>query len=528
MSKRIILILACTINLMAAQAYEVSQDRAKSVATALMAQRVEGFNQPVASIKTISYEGQKVYHIVQFFGGGWMIISADDFSAPLIGYSPDGVYQSENTPENERGMMELYCQQVIRNARLLSVSQHSDWTQQQTGARSVTRGENGKVAPLIKVNWNQSGSYKKYCPQDSKGQAIVGCVAVAMAQAMSVVQWPKRPVGYYTYNSSNYGSLYIDYDKEGDYNWENILTGANGNDDVARLLWHCGVSVNMDYGIDGSGTQTSYIASALRRNFQYPKSVAYYSRSNFNRDDWHNLILTEVQEGRAVAYNGIDSKKKYGHCFNLDGYDGTFFHVNWGWGGSNNGYFGLDGLRDATMDMDYTDGQGAVIGIRAPSEKPSDIIYTSTTYSANGNVLPSGTVVGNIEVESEATNPTYTFTIKGAYSVILHTYLTVPLKVEDGCLVTTEDINVEDYPEGMEIQITAKNNENGGEITRHFIIAMSGTSDIVNLNNNSSNVVSKHIYTLSGLRVNKDYRGLTIIKRTTTEGKVESIKVLNR
>ncbi len=110
--------------------------------------------------------------------------------------------------------------------------------------RAATRATKAAVAPLIKVNWNQSGSYKKYCPKDGNGQAIVGCVAVGMAQAMSVAQWPERSVGRIRLRQQD-GYQYINYDKEPAYNWDAILSGANGNDDVARLLWHCGVAVKM-------------------------------------------------------------------------------------------------------------------------------------------------------------------------------------------------------------------------------------------------------------------------------------------
>jgi hypothetical protein len=116
--------------------------------------------------------------------------------------------------------------------------------------------------------------------------------------------------------------MYINYDKEPAYNWNNILSGANDRDDVARLLWHCGVAVKMNYGTDGSGTQTSYIPAALQRNFSYPNSVKFYSRKDFSNSDWNDLILNELKAGRAVAYSGYDPKKSYGHCFNLDGYNG--------------------------------------------------------------------------------------------------------------------------------------------------------------------------------------------------------------
>lgn len=145
-----------------------------------------------------------------------------------------------------------------------------------------------------------------------------------MAQSMSVAKWPDRPVGKYGYDHPDFGNIYVDYDAEPAYDWGAILSGANNRDDVARLLYHCGVSVRMDYGIDGSGSQTVRVANALVTYFKYPKtSVRFYSRDGFSDAEWASMIQTELQEGRAVTYAGNDPVKKYGHCFNIDGFDGT-------------------------------------------------------------------------------------------------------------------------------------------------------------------------------------------------------------
>ena len=488
------------------QAAEVSQQQAAATAQLLMAERMDDFNTEVQTVKTIYHKGQKVYHIVQFAKGGWALISADDKSMPLIGYNGEGVYQTEGQPENVRSMMETYAEQVIYHAKQ-SWGRHVGWEEAKRPQRTRTRAT-VKIEPLIKVNWNQTGRFQKYCPSDANGTAVVGCVAVGMAQAMSVAQWPDRPVGDHGYTHETYGSIYINYDEEPAYNWPDILSGANDRDDVARLLWHCGVSVNMNYG---SGTQDSYIAGALQRNFKYPSSVKYYSRGSYS-GDWQQLILTELQEGRAVAYSGADPVKNYGHCFNLDGYDGAFFHVNWGWGGGNNGYFGLDGLKDATMDMNYTDGQSVIVGIRRPSEKPSDIILSNSTVKANE---PAGTVVGGITVESEAENPEYEFKIQGEYSPIFHTNMPAPFKIEDGNLVTTDVLLAEDGDRNIEI--TATNTKNLGSVTRHFTIKVTSSGSSIAGVEDTNSVDSEASYDLKGMKTN-DAKGVIIVRQQLTDG----------
>lgn len=517
-TKKIVLLLTALLPTVL-QAAEVSQERAAATAQALVADRVENFNTEVQSVRTVYYEGQKAYHVVEFKYGGWALISADDQSMPLIGYNGEGSFPEEGQPDNLQGMMNWYSQQVVDNARLHS-SRHAGWDEASRPTMSRRYAPSDKIEPLIKICWNQTGSYQKYCPKDANGTAVVGCVAVGMAQAMSVAKWPDRPVGNYGYTSGTYGSLYIDYDAEPDYNWNAILTGANNNDDVARLLWHCGVSVKMDYGVDGSGTQTSYIASALQRNFKYPKSVRFFDRASYS-GDWGQLILTELKEGRAVAYSGHDPKKGYGHCFNLDGYDGTYYHVNWGWGSPNtyNGYFPLDGLKDLRMDMNYTNSQAVVTGIRPPSENPSDIYLSNNTVQA---MRPAGTAVGTITVESEAEDPTYEFKVVGEYNVIFHMNMPAPFKVENGQLVTTEELSMEDGD--RHIEITATNTKNKGTVTRPFTIRVTST-DGINLVETSSAVVSEEHYNLKGMRIsNSDVRGLSIVRQRMSDGSSKTFK----
>lgn len=505
--------LAFTVDL---NAKEVSAQQASNKASQLMKAHIENFDAAVLSVKAMNYNGRKAYYVVQFAPQGWALVSADDTSAPLIGYSEKGVYQTEDQPYNMRAQMDIYSDQIINNAKS-KTQQHAGWQTVDGMSHRAARRAEDKIAPLINVTWNQTKSYQKYCPEDGGVKAVVGCVAVGMAQAMSVAQWPKRPVGEYGYNHQTYGYIYVNYDNEPDYNWSNILSGANGNDDVARLLYHCGVAVKMDYGASGSGTQTSYIPAALQRNFQYPASVKYYNRTSFSDTDWKQLILTELQEGRAVAYSGHDPKKNYGHCFNLDGYDGTWFHVNWGWGGSNDGYFGLDGLRDNTMDMDYTDGQGVVVGIRPPSEHPSNITLSNTTVSVDA---PVGTVIADVNVESEATNPTYTYTLRGEYSPRTHKYRSVPFTIENDKLITTEAID----PEAGDrtIEITAKNNQNGYDVTRSFTITVVTTG----IQNVSWDHNQAEYYTIDGRCQKNLNKGLNIVRQKCADGSVQVKKII--
>lgn len=454
------------------QAKEVTAAQAEQTALTVLKQKNPGFSGSVSSISIIDNDGTKCYYIVNFTPQGWALISADDVVTPILGYSITGKFQQNGMPDNIKGWLSNYQNEISRVIAFNDGTPHKGWAALSVMSRSTT----DKVEPLITVNWNQSKPYNTYCPYNASGTALVGCVAVAMGQAMSVAKYPTHASGEYSYTSATYGSIYINYDKEKAYDWDAILSGANSKDDVAHLLYHCGVAVQMDYGIDASGTQTSYMPGALKRNFSYPSSVTYYSRSSYS-GDWKQLIVNELKAGRAVCYSGVDVKKSEGHCFNLDGYDGnTMFHVNWGWGGADNGYFPLDGLKDASMDADFTSSQGVVVGIRQPSEAPSDITLSNSSVKEKQAV---GTVVGTLTVQSEATNSTYEYSVRGEYSSILHDYVNAPFTIVNGVLQTTKELSKDDSSE-WNIDITAKNSKNNSSITKSFTIyvtSASGTED---------------------------------------------------
>ena len=514
MIKKLTLSIACLFLALTAEAAEISPATAKLKAKEIMNARFDSFDASEASVTPVMYEGLKAYYVVQF-AKGWTLIAADDRTEPLIGFSDEGTFVVNDMPASVQSVIDCFSRRITDRARHLT-AKSAGWDNGAASNRAAARAA-AKVEPLIKVNWNQSGAYKKYCPTNSQGQAIVGCVAVGMAQAMSVARWPERPVGEFSYTSEQFGYQYINYDKEPAYDWNDIIAGNNNKDGAARLLWHCGVAVKMDYGISGSGAQSSAIATALQRNFSYPKSVVHYSRSSFSEDDWHSLMYNELANGRAIAFHGYDPKGGYGHCFNIDGYNNGAYHVNWGWGGSNNGYFELHALKDLTMGMDYSEAtyQGAVIGIRAPSDKPSDIHLSNTSVEAQ---KPAGTEVGEIEVENEAVvTPTYTWQILGPYNPILHKRLPAPFTVKDGKLVTTEVLKYEDGNRNITITVT---DQKGDSFSRDFTIKVLDSTGIDGVEMDSE-AESCGSFNVGGMRTSTNGKGLTILK-----GKKATIKVI--
>lgn len=448
------LVATCCIT---AWALPVDRTRASSVATTFI-NSVNGVSHSVRSVESV--DGG--CYIVNFAPQGWVIVAADDNVEPVIGYSPKGSLSLGAAPDNLRYMFGEYKKLVVTAAR-------SGATQKTWADPVMVRSRAGaSVEPLITMKWNQPAPFNKYCPGTDDNKALVGCVAVAIGQAMSVQQYPSRPKGSVSYSAAGYGTQRINFDSERAYNWDDILSGANSYDEVARFLYHAGMSVRMNYGVDGSGipsNEVDRISNGLREHFGYGNDVSYIWRSAY-KGDWDRLVLNELHAGRAVIYNAVDTDRNAGHSFNVDGFDGNnSFHVNWGWGGSGDGYFRLDNLRDAPYF--FNDYHVIIIGIGAPDRLLRSITLSNSEIEEG---LDAGSVVGSIMVNGEVPAGSMTFSVRGMYNSSTDSYAEVPFTIDNGMLKTTRRLDKSDGTIAVDIEVT--DGASGESLVQGFSIAV--------------------------------------------------------
>lgn len=449
----------------------VSEETAAETATKLLTVRGgSSFKGGNATVETVAQDGTPMYYIVRFEKGGWALISAEDTVDPLLGYSFDSQYVSEGQPAWIQSWLKDYTDQIKLARKSPALQRHFRWA-----GDVVTRATEDRIDPLVQVTWNQGTPYNAYCPTVSGGpggRAYVGCVAVAMGQALSVVRYPLRGTGTKSYTSPM-GMLSVNFDLEPDYNWDAILSGANNYNEVARLLYHCGVLIDMEYGADGSGAVTDNIPGYFRTYYGFPETCVCYSRDTYKGGDdaWHELLRSELKRGRCVIYAGNEGNK-VGHCFNLDGWDGfNQYHINWGWGGLNNGYFTLDNLGDDVQGS-YPDNHRAVVGVAPLSETPYDI-RLSTTRVAIGS--PAGTPVADVTVYSDIADAQYNFEVKGPLQ-FNGGYAEASYEVRDGKLYTTKLI--EDKAIHKTVYIKAINASSGNSYEKKFDLQLYSGSGI--------------------------------------------------
>ena len=286
---------------------------------------------------------------------GFVVMAADDRVQPILGYSLTGYFTVKDMPSNVRGWLQGYNDEIqfaVDNNAKASSETKQQWHDLENGVKGLRYTV--IVSPLLSTQWDQGSPYNMYCPKIGNTTTVTGCVATAMAQVMKYWNWPATGVGSHSYTWNNQ-TLSADFGST-TYNWEVMTNKVNSGSSnatkqaVATLMYHCGVAVEMDYGLSstgGSGAYGGYAPDAFINYFRYAPSATYKSKDAYTDEQWKALLKAELDDGRPVFYCGsyVSGDNTGGHAFVCDGYrSDDYFHFNWGWSGSADGYFAIGAL----------------------------------------------------------------------------------------------------------------------------------------------------------------------------------------
>ncbi len=399
-------------------AIEVPEDKAKLVATNylryLTNQSLKRSGELVKLVYTSKQPTSKravsaplFYVFNQVQGSGFVIVSGDDNIKPILGYSLESNFDETNLSPQVAYWLSEYEKQIAFavESNVQNIAEKQQWEFISSNQIAVKRGTTA-VKPLLKTTWDQGTFYNDSCPFDNtaKKRVPVGCVATAMAQTMKYWGYPNKGVSSTSYTHTTYGLLKASFGNT-TYNWAAMPNKvSSSNTEVARLMYHCGVALNMMYGPDGSGSWATYDARyaksanmhlSLIDYFQYDNtSISSIFKRDFTDQAWQDKLKTELNQARVIVYCGNDGTGKSGHCFVFDGYDlNDFFHIDWGWSGAFNGYFTItnlvpNGTGTGGGSGNYSSNQEAVIGIRPKvSQVPVAGFSTSTNFTSVGQVI---------------------------------------------------------------------------------------------------------------------------------------------
>ena len=121
-----------------------------------------------------SESGSVIYYGINMINGGYVLVSAEDATLPVLGYAFDGEYTGLDKPENFTAWMGQYAKTIswCRKNKVVAHKEISkEWERLSTAnPASLNKFKSQKsVLPLIISNWDQGKYYNTQCPSDAQG-----------------------------------------------------------------------------------------------------------------------------------------------------------------------------------------------------------------------------------------------------------------------------------------------------------------------------------------------------------------------
>lgn len=407
MRKRIFTMLVLAMTCVTLQARPVDQETAKRLGQSFVKANFEFTRQSdqLNLVQTAySERGEACYYIFNVGDTGFVILAADDNYRPVIGYSDRGTFNPDDMAPALSEYLEVVRQGVMRAslASSASVAVAADWTMLERCGRLVSRHGGREDVFLVQTTWNQNYPYNYFCPEGEGGpggHCYAGCVATAAAQLMKFWNHPIQGQGSYTYipeDHPEYGPLTANFG-ETTYDWDNMPNAISNNspieqiEAVAQLIYHVGVSVDMNYRPTSSGAVTGKLCQTMPAYFFYTDQMDNLYRENYTHEGYMQLVINSIDMNWPMVQRGG------GHAYVLDGYnDNDMVHFNWGWSGSSDGWFNID-------EHGYADGESIIYNY-----VPAEIYSATANAPTDMNVVPAndGTLTASISWK----NPSITLT----------------------------------------------------------------------------------------------------------------------
>ena len=380
----------------------------------------------LSGIETIKNEDLDLMYIFHLIPEGFIMVPADNQAVPVLAFGFEHAFETSNMPSNLQYIMNQYkieLLEMVANQNTPNPEISTQWERYISG--SIETDHSRDVSPLMDAEFDQGGSWNNGI-QDAIGfNGPVGCVSVAMCQVMHYWKYPEHGTGSTYYTENDFGYIEVDFE-DAFYDFNN-MAATYATTASQLLLFHAGVSVNMDYDNSGSGAWVvgGYPSAfyAMENFFGYHSDISYEWKSNHTDDEYRNIIKNELDNNRPVISQGYGSSYGGGHAWNFDGYSGNNLHCNWGWGGSSNGYFNINSMGG------FPDDQAVIIGILPNMDDPL-ALFEYEIDDLTVLFIDLSEIVNEIELDSWlwdfgdgstsfSSAPVHTYSQGGSYEVSL-------------------------------------------------------------------------------------------------------------
>ncbi len=349
------------------------------------------------------YTGQnEAYYVFNLNDHSFVIIAGDDAHRPVIGYSDESAFDASNIPPALSYYLDGVTECMLQLHQAVATPDvAAEWNSLLQHGRLMSRIQGRGTGYFCQTKWNQTYPYNYCCPEDpagSGGHAIVGCLATAMSQLMRFWANPAQGIGSHCYTHETYGQICADFGNT-IYDWDNMPNVLDNNSTEAEklatgtLCFHCGVTIDMGYGPDGSGGGSGPIPGAMHDYFDYSDSNVQLRRNDFETETWKTMVREQFDMGWPMYYGGCDNGGC--HAFVCDGYDDNdYFHFNLGWGGGSDGWYLID-------DAPYTNPADAMFNF-----VPSEVYNQTPSAPVDFTAVPASDT--DLKVRLNWANPTTT------------------------------------------------------------------------------------------------------------------------
>ncbi len=354
-----------------------------------------------------SEDGEPAFYRFQIKDKGFILVSATKMTTPVLALSLENDFSTDEQTNYFTRRYQVETQEARNSAvQPSSIKQAWNYFNSTDFRPAVTKdGESAYgVEPLITTLWSQGEFYNQMCPIDNRDgaqplvanndyRALVGCVAVTMANYLFFHQYPTSGVGITEYVprdiDSETGELLFEYARQRvnfadhEYDYTAIPQGSvwgngygmvdNYAGEMGELLYHTGVSCFMGYGMAGSGAASGDAFDAMKRNWKMDAAGIYSLldisgvpsqrlQDSVKMRQYQDSLMANLDRRVPIGFNGgvfvpnqtsTDGECIDRHSFFIDGYyriitgayyDAPMFHVNMGWGGYGNGYYQFGNL----------------------------------------------------------------------------------------------------------------------------------------------------------------------------------------
>ena len=317
------------------------------------------------------------FYVITRQEGGYVMVAGHDNVRPVLGFSFENDFRTDNMPANVRWWMERlkhYCaKQTTPSAQVREA-----WNTLLTPTKGSSIAENylsGEYLGSRTVQWDQTNPANYYCPKvtgESK-RAVCGCVPLAISEVMvwfGEQNWDagvgtvpsytyETDLGYdYTVPSHNLGTVYRwaelqeldtpdEFYAQANYDYYGNATQITSlGKNLGQLVYDVGTLLQAYYNYEsGTGATLELINSAVGVAMGYNQNAKELYIEDYPAGRWGAMVRDEVAK-HPIYYSGFSSKDGSGHAYVADGYADYMgdlaIHINFGWGGEDNGYYFAD------------------------------------------------------------------------------------------------------------------------------------------------------------------------------------------